>query len=363
MKKIAVFFGGESVEHDVSVITGVLTLNALKKSSYLPIPVYVDFKGEWWSGESLFEVESFKNLNFKKLKKVLVYPGDNGLFILKKNKLKRIDSISCAINCMHGGDGENGSLAGALNLSFIPLTSANVLGSSIAMDKVLSKTFLKGLGVKTVNGLKISALKELEERTIDFPVIVKPSTLGSSIGISVCNDDEELKRGVLLALRYSESVLIENYVENALEINCAAYLSEKGVVVSECEKPAGAGKILSFEDKYLTGEREFPANIPQKKSDKIKSITKKVYLALNLTGFVRIDFLLNEQGDIYLNEINTVPGSLAYYLFTPTLEGFSKILEEQIRLSESKFSSKKTLLTKYKSAIFSMSGTKGAKHL
>ncbi len=365
MKNVAVFFGGVSVEHDVSIITGVLTLNSLDKEKYRPIPIYVTKESEWFTGESLKDIDNYKSLDFKKLEKITLTCGDNVLYSLKKKKLKPLCTIAVGVNCMHGERGEDGSLAGLLNMCNIPLASPDVLPSAVSMDKVTTKIFLKGLNVKSlpyictfgkVDGAEIG-------NKLGYPVIVKPARLGSSIGIEVVDTARDIDYAVMKALRYGEKVIIEKCLTNFIEINCAVYKNNDGdLVVSECERPFSGGQILSFEDKYKTGKREYPADIPKAFSNRIKDICAKVYSALDFSGIIRIDFMLAD-GVIYLNEINSVPGSLSYYLFCNTLKEYSALLTEIITGAEKRFAALSTVDKKFSSSILFSVGNKSAKRL
>lgn len=363
MKNIAVFFGGTSVEREVSVITGVLTLNSIDKSLYNPVPVYIAGDGKWYTGEVLRDIEFFKKLDFKKLERVAMLGGENNLYRIRGKKLQKICSIAVAINCIHGERGEDGCLAGVMDMNRIPLASPSILPSAVSMDKDITKTFLKGLGVKTLPCVTITDANDLQEKTakIGFPMIVKPARLGSSIGIARADDLDTLTRAVNLALRYGDRVIVEKCLDDFIEINCAVYKNSDGELkVSECERPICSGKLLSFDDKYTDGNREFPADIPKKISDGIKQTTKKVYDALCFDGVIRIDYMLKGES-VYLNEINAVPGSLAYYLFSDTLKGFSDTLNQLILSAERKFAEKSTFITEFGSSILDLKGVKSAK--
>ncbi len=363
MKNVLVFFGGESVEHDVSILSGVLILNSLKKSDYNPVPVFVSKEREFFTGKELFEVESFKNLNLNKLKRVTFVSGSSQLFYLKRKKLKPILHASVAINCMHGGIGENGSLSGILNFSGIPLASPEILPSAVCMSKSFTKTVLKGLKINCLDCEKVKAIKEIRSKEWNFPLIVKPDELGSSIGITKANDLKELENAVLVALKYSPYAIIEPCLTEFTEINCACYGIFGKVFISPCERPIGNEEVLSFNDKYVYGEREFPAKIKKQHAEKIKDITEKIYRELKFRGVIRVDFLIDKSGKIFVNEINTTPGSLAYYLFSETLEDFSVILADLLKEAEQNFNAEKTLIKKYSSSILNGVGTKGAKRL
>ena len=362
MKSIAVFFGGVSVEHDISVITGVLTCNSLDKA-YNVVPVYADNSGEWFTGESLLDPDNFTHLDYKKLTKVTFIAGSNALYAVKGKKLKALCTVSAAINCLHGERGEDGSLAGILKICNIANVSPDIVSSAVAMDKTLTKRALKGI-VKTLPYACVESVGEAEEICLhfDYPVIVKPALGGSSIGVKVADNKEELLRAVGYSLRFGKKIVIEPCLKDFIEINCAAYKTPDAIKVSECEMPVRRTDFLTFSDKYESGKRVFPAEIPQRTSDKIKKITEKVYETFGFSGVIRIDYFLVD-GTVYLNEINSVPGSLAYYLFSDTLKGFTEMLDEMIDAARIEFAAESTIKKTYDSGILSSVGAKGAKHL
>ena len=362
MKNIAVFFGGESVEHDVSVITGVLTCNSLDKSRNV-IPVYVNRAGEWYTGESLLDPDNYTDLNYKKLTRVTFVFGNNKLYGVYGKKLREICTVTSAINCMHGERGEDGCLAGVLKMCGIANASADVYPSALAMDKTITKRALHGI-VRVLPFVAVESVKEVEEICLpfDYPVIVKPVLGGSSIGVKIAENKEELSRAVGYALRFGRRIMIEPCLSDFIEINCAAYLGENGIKVSECEKPVRRTDFLTFADKYESGKRIFPADIPKKISDRIKAITEKVYKVFAFTGVIRIDFFVVGE-KVYLNEINSVPGSLAYYLFSDTLKGFSTMLNELLEVASTRFASESTIKKTYESGILHSVGAKSAKRL
>lgn len=364
MKSVLVFFGGQSVEHEVSVITGALTLNSIDATKYNAIPVYVDIDGRWWTGEILKDIDSYKNLNYKKLTSVALFCGDNVLYSVKGKKLKPITPVSCAINCMHGERGEDGSIAGLLNLCKIPLASPSLFASSVSMSKTFTKIALKGLGIKALPYQSVTDKSQIDqlEQVLNYPLIVKPDGGGSSIGITVAHNRRELEQGVALALRYGVCVIVEPYISDFTEINCACYRANGDIVVSECEKPVCRGEILSYDDKYKDGGREFPANIDKRLSQKIKNLTAKVYQSLGFEGIIRVDYMVVD-GVVYLNEINSVPGSLAYYLFVKTLKEYTNILNQLIAWALVRGARDSTVTKKYSSGILSLTGSKGAKRL
>ena len=366
MKEIAIFFGGESAEHDISVITGVLALNSIDKARFLPVPVYVNKSGEWFTGENLFDLDEYRNLSEKKLKKVTIIPGDNSIYqVVNGKKLKKLHVLSCAVNCMHGGVGENGGLSGLLETSFIPLASPSTLPSAVCMDKRFTKTVMKGLKINTLPFAYVESNIGIEQKitSLNFPLIVKPNTAGSSIGVSRAENLEQLKKGVLLALKYSSGAIIEPCLEKFIEINCASYKNADGeVIVSFCERPVGKGEILSFLDKYEEGGRVFPADVEKSLSEKIRKTTKKIYLELGMTGVIRADFFIDGK-TVYVNEINTVPGSLAYYLFSDNTEGFKNMLSTMIDRALYDFVKDRSIKRTFESHVLNSCGGKSAKRL
>ena len=365
MKNIAVFFGGQSVEHDISVITGVMTVNSLDKGKYAGIPIFISDDGLWYTGRQLLDLDNYKNLDFKKLDRVMLLGGENSLYLTKGKKLKKITEIAVAINCLHGERGEDGSLAGLLNMCNIPLASPPQAPSSICIDKTLTKTVLKALKINTLDGVTVEGVEDIDKvkKQINYPIIVKPNRLGSSIGVGIAENDEQLLTAITYALKFGKKALIEPCLENFVEINCAVYQSQgEEIKVSECERPIGRTEILSFTDKYKNGKRIFPADIEKKLSDKIKNTSEKIYRALDFKGVIRIDFFVVDN-KVLVNEINTVPGSLAYYLFSDTLKGFSKMLNQLISVAEQDFAQNSTAQTKYASGVLKMLGGKGNKHL
>ncbi len=364
MKNIAVFYGGVSVESEVSVITGVLTANTLRKKDFNVIPVYVNGDGEWFTGEYLFDPDNYAEFDKSKVKRVSIIGGSNALFQIKGKKVKELFPISCAINCMHGERGEDGSLAGLLNMCNIPLVSPPLLSSAVSMDKRFTKIVLKGLKVKALPSVTVGSTAELDKLKLNFtyPVIVKPVCGGSSIGVNTANDLKRLSECVAYALRFGERAIIEPCLNDFTEINCAVYACDGKIFTSECERPIGKTEILSFADKYQGGGREFPANLDESVSLRIKKISERVYADLGFSGIIRIDYFVYGE-EIYLNEINSVPGSLAYYLFCNTTAEFGNLLENLIKDGIKRASARDTFQKKFKSGILSSVGAKSSKRL
>ena len=364
-EKIAVIFGGASNENEISVITGTMAANVLKGTSFEPIPVYIAQNGDIYAGELLFDIKNFKGENYKKAPRAAI--ADGGIYLFtKRRKVKKFISLSAALNCCHGGAGEGGGLFGLCEIAGIPLAGAQMFESAAFMDKYLTKIVLSGLGIKTAEYEYVTSVEKYKTggNMPQFPLIVKPVNLGSSIGVEKVDNAEELENALKTSLIYDSAAIVEKYFENRREINCAAYFYDGEVITSECEEAITTGGILSFEDKYQGGgDRVFPADLPPNMSQLIKNITKNVYSCLNMRGIVRFDFIVSED-EVYLSEINTVPGSLSYYLLSKGFKDFYGVLERVIRQAQKDFRlrhGKKLLRTGILESIPSSTGKLGAK--
>jgi len=373
-KNIALFFGGVSCEHDISVITAT-QVNAAMPKSYDVYPVYIHTNGLLYHGNPVTDINFHKNpdISQKGIIEVCLIAGCKTLYKKVKNKLKPICGVDCAVLATHGGSGEDGSLQGYLKMCGIPFSSADVLGSSAGMDKIALKAFFKGMGLKVLPSLYFTKRDYIFnpaafilriERELGYPVIVKPSTLGSSIGISVCKNKEELDRAIDNALLFDRRILIERAEQNFIEINCSAMRIKGGIQTSECEQPVKWKDFLKFEDKYMSGsmsdiKRIFPAEIDKETSDKIKNITKEIYKTLNLKGVIRADFIVSD--DVYINEINTIPGSLSYYLWETEDLPFNMLIDNLIDDALRDFDEAKKLKTVFHSSVLGGKGKAATK--
>lgn len=341
---IAVVFGGASNENEISVITGTMAANVLKTGGVSVLPVYVAQSGEFFAGGELLKLDTYKQNAFKQCSKALIASG--GIYLLNgRGRVKKHVKVDCVLNCCHGGWGEGGGLSGLCAAAGLPLAGAGIFESSAFMDKYLTKIVLSGLGIQ------VAAYRYVRPNCGDtcglpYPLIIKPATLGSSIGIQKVENGEELKDALDCAFIYDGAVIVEKYLTPRREINCAAYYSNDEVIVSECEEAVTAGDILSFEDKYQGGGKSvIPADIPAEISTHIRETTRTVYEKLNMRGIVRFDYILSGE-EVFLSEVNTVPGSLAYYLFSRSFKDFFSVLESVISQAQRDFArSRKKLLT------------------
>ena len=333
MKNIAVFFGGQSTEHDISIITAMQALASLK--NYKVYPIYLSPQGEFFSGKRLTKPQSFLNFSKSGLFSVNFEFG-KGNIILKKGVICKKVKIDCALLCNHGHGGEDGSLQGLLELAGIPYTSSAVASSSIIMDKVLTKIVLRSFSINTPAYIQFS-IAEYEKNKIPllnkiksslgYPVIVKPARLGSSVGINICEKESDIEKMIESAFVYDEKVIVEKFIENAREF-AVALTRLQGQPIASNVTEIDKGKFYSFDDKYLEGNHSKKPQIDKKLENKLKKIAYKCYSALECFGVVRVDFLYDEKNDIvYVNELNNIPGSLAFNLFNAP---FSDLLTTMI---------------------------------
>lgn len=320
---VAVFFGGNSNEREISVITGLLAVNLLRGTKYRVIPVYIRPEGGMATAEYRSPADFRRSAT---IKETPVRLEEKCLVHAKKGK--RLAVVDCALNCCHGGLGEDGTLSALLTYYKINSASPEAPMSAIFMDKTLTKIAAKGLDIPIVHSFSVTE-REWEERekilneaeNFGYPVIVKPAKLGSSIGIKVAKNGEEFASALDLAFRLDENALVEEYFAGKRDINCAACRVGGETALSPLEEVFSNEDILTFSEKYEehAGKRsELPARLPEELAEKIRAYTRRIYEAFGGRGVVRADFLV--VGDeVYFNELNTVPGSLSSYLFGESL--------------------------------------------
>lgn len=403
-KKIGVFFGGQSPEHEVSVITGLQAAAAMNPAQFEITPVYVTKSGHWFVGEDLGKIESYKNIPalLKKSIEVSVAPGPGRTLALIPRVAsffgaKKEMELDVAFLAFHGGAGENGAIQGLCEAMNVPYTGSGVCASAIGMDKVMAKKVCHLAGIPVVEWVEVweSEWRGSEdnqllhiESTLTYPVIVKPGRLGSSIGISKVQNRSELDGAIEEAFRYDVSVVVERCVPNLREINCSVLGSKHHTQVSVMEEPVSADGVLSFKDKYMRPgstskhsgakaenvssaegmaslDRLIPAPISDELKSRIADLAQKIFLELDCSGLVRIDFLMNDAtGEVWFNEINTIPGSLSFYLWKPSGISFDKLVEKLIELAITKFEDRSARLRSYDVNLLaerSSGGLKGGK--
>lgn len=319
---IAVIYGGSSCERDVSVITALQAMEKLDKTKYEIYPVMLKESGGMLMPHNAEDIRTY--ITEKIIGTPVFFRGRD--LCRGESFVRRIAKIDCALICAHGAEGENGVLQGFLQLCGIPYSSPGVEASAVCMNKITSKSVFASLGIDVLSAAKVERGGEEQAhayaREIGYPVIVKPARQGSSIGIDVARSESELDEALAVAFEFDPLVLIERALEDFTEINCACVKSRGEIIVSSPERPLSRSEILTYEDKYLSGGkmsacgREFPAKLSEESCAAVQNAAATAYKELEMRGVVRFDFLIDKGGKIYLNEANTVPGSLADYLFT-----------------------------------------------
>lgn len=356
--KIIVIFGGASVEHDVSILTGLQATSILSEEMEI-FPVYLSLDNKFYLTDKKRPTDFFdKQKLIKNSEEITFFNG--AIYKKKKDKLIKYKEFDYALNCCHGGVGENGQLKAYFDLNNVKCSSANTLASEICMNKFLTKIVLQNMDIPVVDGVLVTKENlqekiEIINKKLKDNLIIKPNSLGSSIGVKKSNKND-LKNDIVNALQLDREILVENCVENMVELNCGAYKKGEEIVLGEIEKVGNKIDVLSFDDKYCSknSTREIPAKIDKDVEEKICEITKKVYNELNLSGVIRIDFMLEVKSKkLYLNEINTTPGSMAYYLFQGKGITYSMMCED---LFKSVTEEKKQ--TYFESQILSKTGLK-----
>lgn len=358
-KNVVILFGGKSVEHDISILTAKQTYKAIDKELYNVYLVYSTHENTWRIVNENFNIDDKKN------KEVFLKTGESALFFQNKlGFIKKLFKVDCAILCFHGMNGEDGTIQGLLELCNIPYSSSNVLASAISMDKIFMKKLFESFKFNVVDFVnfnkieycnnKDKVIKKIEEK-LGYPVIIKPSNLGSSIGINKCLCKTELETAIEIALNYDNNILVETAIENFKEINCACLKNGENIIVSSLEEPINWQDFLTFDDKYKNGSKKiekriYPAKISEKITKQIQKTSLEIFKAFNLSGVVRIDYILKDS-EVYVNEINSIPGSLAFYLFEKQNLTFNDVLNILIENAFNKFEEKQKLNFVYNSKL------------
>lgn len=396
---VAVFFGCSSVEHEVSIISGVQAMRSLDREKYALIPVYVTKNGDMLSGEALLDIASYKDIPalYRNCRQVWfcregdrVFMKSRAAGLLKKEEAVAVD---IALPVVHGTNCEDGSLAGYFEVLGLPYAGCDVLSSAVGMDKNVFKRTIAADGLPVLPAATITSRMWMEEREnvfaciregVGFPAIIKPVNLGSSVGISKVSDASALEEAMELAFSFTDTVLAERAVTHLREINCSVLGDREECTASVCEEPVMHDEILSYKDKYLGGgksgktasgpskgmsslQRKLPAELSPEKTAEIQKLAVRTFRSLGCSGVVRIDFLLDTaDGDrVYVNEINTIPGSLAFYLWEAAGLSYRELLDRMIELGFKRDRRRKNLMftidTNLLESAGNLGGTKGAK--
>jgi len=381
---VGVIFGSRSVEHDVSIVTAQQVIKALDSAKYEIVPIYITRDGKWLTGAPLTDINTFKADNIADITGVrettlspsiqqhglITPPVASGLF--SRQTVTRLDVL---FPCVHGTHGEDGTLQGLFELANIPYVGAGVAASAVANDKIMAKAILRQAGLPVVEGVAFSRHEWLTDRdrivqriekALTYPLFVKPATLGSSIGIARPVDRAAALIAIDIAFTFDRRVLVEVAVEGVTEINCAV-LGSTNIRPSVLEQPVSWEQFLTYDDKYMRGgegmksaERRIPAPLDAELTAKIRQMAVDAFRAIDGRGTARIDFLLKD-GTVFVNEINTLPGSFAFYLWQAEKMTPTAVCDELIRLAFEAFTEKRRTTYDYKSGLLALAASRGLK--
>ena len=392
MIKVGVIFGGETVEHEVSIITAVQAISFMDKKKYQVVPIYIGKDRNWYTGEALTKMETYKDMSMipSVAKEVSLVKVDNTYALQKKRGLFKnvIETIDVAFPIVHGKGVEDGSLSGYLETIGIPYVGPSMLGASVGQDKVVQKQIMKASNVPVVDYVWFYDHEYLTDdkdilksiKKLGYPVIVKPARLGSSVGITVAHDESEIVASIEEAIKYDEKIVVEAMVENLLEVDCAVLGNASDMECSLIGEMMTNNDFLTFEDKYIgegskknggaktdgtisTSGFEIPAKLDEEVEEQIYKYSKEAFRCLNLSGVTRFDFLVDKKAKkVYVNEPNTIPGCLAFFFYTPKGKDYTKLLDELITKSIKSYKDSKKKVTSFESNVLSTyDGNKGSK--
>ena len=402
--KLGIFFGGKSVEHEISVITMSQAISAINPEKYEIVPIYISKEGVMYTGDDLLDLYAYKDMEvlLKRSYKVCVVNDGKGVKVMRCPAPwigKRVlNTIDVAFPIVHGTNCEDGTMAGFLNMLGIPVVGPDILASSIGMDKILMKKVLKESGLPVVDYVAFYSMEyikdeekilgEIEEK-LGFPVIVKPGNLGSSVGIKKASDKAELEEAIEFAMEFADRVIVEKAVVHLQEINCSVIGNITETEASVCEEPFFSDEILSYSDKYMGGSagkckagmkgvagakagnakmsggkgmaassKKLPADISDEKRDEIQALAQETFKVLGCSGVSRVDFLIDKDTEkVYVNEINTIPGALSYYLWEATGKTFEHEMDEVIDIALKRHREREKLTFSYDQNILAMQGS------
>jgi D-alanine-D-alanine ligase len=379
--RVGVAFGGRSVEHDVSIITGLQALSVLEER-HTPIPIYIARGGRWYTGEALRELSLYQRdggdpdaeqVNFDLHNgRLLRASAGGGSSLLRGRRSPEPIELDVVVLATHGTQGEDGCLQGALELARLPYVGPPVAAAAAAMDKVLTKAVLVQAGLPVLDHLAVrreewsadrNGLAARVRERFAFPLYVKPASLGSSVGVSRCATDAQLMDALELGFELDRMVLVEPSVEGGVEVNCAV-VGRPGAPprASVCEQPVAAESFLSFEDKYMGGgksegmkgaQRLIPAPISDALTERVRDLAVRAFVAFGCAGVTRVDFLIDAQQRVYVNELNTIPGSFSFYLWEPAALPFADLMDELIDLALADHSEKLRTTTVFATNLLS----------
>ncbi len=379
---IGVFFGGRSTEHEISVISANQAMAAINRDNFDVTPIYITKQGQWYTGEALLDVANYRDTKTLLAKCCQVYMrttyGDFNLYASRKPLFRSdvVATLDVVIPVLHGSNGEDGTVEGILDSIGIPYAGCDVLASANGMDKITMKMLLQACNVPVVDYTwftdkqwamqRDEIIAEVESK-IGYPAIVKPANLGSSVGIGRAVDRDQLIDRVDNARLYSSRIIVEHMVENLQEINCSVLGDSDNYQTSVLEEPIKSGEILSYQDKYLGGskgakgmqasQKRIPADLPEELTRRIQFLAGETFRVLSCHGVSRVDVIVDrDNGEVYVNEINTIPGSLSFYLWEATGLSFDKLMEKLVSLALKRRRDQATKTVSYDQNIFALGG-------
>lgn len=381
--RMAVAFGGESVEHEISILSAQQAMHAMDVERYEIIPLYIAKDGSMYSHPSFMEIETFKDIEgcIERMESVSMIRRKQKFFIIPSyhHMIKKEIEIDLVFPILHGTHGEDGCFQGYLTTLKIPFIGPHVLGGAIGQDKVIMKQVLQDSGLPVAPWFYWTIAEPLEEaffkkaQRLGYPIIVKPANLGSSIGIGIAHNDVELHKAMIEAYQYDRKVVVEKVVDHLREINCSVLGDEYDCEISVLEEVIKQDDILSYEDKYVgqnktkgmaNTTRQVPAVLEKSIAEEIGRYAKQTFQVLNASGVARIDFLLNDEyNEIYVNEINTIPGSLSFYLWEASDISFPALIERLVQLALNAYRKDQKIVYRYNTNILATyrEGSKGVK--
>ena len=396
--KLGVIFGGESVEHEISIITAIQAMNNLDSDKYDIIPIYISKDKIWYTGKMLMEIDVYKDFNELKryANQVTLVREKDGFYLIKTTGLfnKKVAELDIVFPIVHGKGVEDGSLAGFLETVGIPYVGSSMLGASLGQDKVVMKQVMEANKIPVpsytwfYDNEYLSDNKKILDniKKIGYPVIVKPANLGSSVGITVVKNEKDITNAIDDAISYDNKIVVEKMIDNLMEVNCSVIGNNEYQETSVIDEIIPKHDFLTFNDKYMGNakkgklkmplkgskgskgmaatDRIIPARISKKLEDEVIKYAKETFKALNLKGIVRIDFLVDKKKEkIYVNEPNTIPGSLAFYLWAPKGVEYKILLDNAIKTAIKEYKDKAKKTTSFESNILSNynGGLKGIK--
>ena len=389
--KVGVIFGGPTVENEVSVISAVQAMESLNKEKYDIYPIYIDKNRNWYTGKMLADIDIYRDFDTLKryAKRATLYNKDGRFVLQSLTGLKRIiTDLDIVFPIVHGNNMEDGTVQGYLELVGVPYVGSGVLGSSLGQDKVVMKQVFEKFDIPIVSYIwffdceyyqnKEEIIKKVKK--LGYPVVVKPANLGSSVGITYVKDEESLNKAIEEALIYDTKIIVEKAIQNLIEVNCSVLGNYENQQASILEEVMGSEELLSYADKYVNGSKSktglktgskgmasasriMPARIDEKLTLEVQDIAKRAFKALNLSGVCRIDFLIDGKSKkVYINEPNTIPGSLSFYLWEETNKPYEQLLDEMITIAIKQYKTKHSKTVSFETNILkNFSGVKGIK--